>query len=250
MSNNIMYKWKTTIWIDFKSLRFNFMNYLMLVVIFPLSYLVVNLTSSSKGTNIRTALTGMLISMLMSMFINMFTSQVASSNTIEAIELFSMYKVKPLTVFMGHGLFHWILSSILMIPSIMIIGFSGFKLNILAICLFYILSFLFLYYTSLMLGSLIKNPNFAQPLINLIYMILIMITPIYVDPAKMSFMTRSIYSINPFSHFVWLFYSISYATNPGIIFSIIYLVIFTLICALFVHKKWDKRYAVEKLSLI
>lgn len=56
----------TSMWINFRNLRFFLLQYLMLVIIFPVSYLLISLTSAGSVMDRGTYSTGLFTSMLIS----------------------------------------------------------------------------------------------------------------------------------------------------------------------------------------
>lgn len=96
----------TSMWINFKNLRFFLLQYLMLVIIFPSSYLLISLTSTGTAQPTEVYSIGLFTSMLFSLFINMQASMIANSNSITAIEQYATFKVRPLFVHMSGCAYH------------------------------------------------------------------------------------------------------------------------------------------------
>lgn len=238
-----------TIWVDVKGLRMSFMQYLMLVVIFPLSYLIIN--TSGGTSNHLYNVTGMLISMLMSLFINMQATLVASSNNVTIIETYSVYKVKPLMVFLSQCLLHFLMSIGIFIVSEIILVSYGVRPQIIKLIVWLIIAFVFLHAVSVALGSVLKNPNMAGAIINLLYMILVMITPLYSSTEGISTTGRIFYLLNPFSHLISLLYW-SNDMKPLCSFwiSILILALLTIVLDIFTYKRWNNAHAIEKLTLL
>ena len=179
----------TTVWINRKNLKMNFLEYLMLVILFPLTYLIVSITSSDS-LNLNYKVSGMFISMIISIFVNMQGTLIANANLITTRELYATYGVKPIHVFDGISIFHLIV----IFPMIMLTTLLCFLIGCNIRCFHLIISiitvFLFLSSLSKMLGGLIKNPQIATPIISMCYMIIVIISPIY-------------YSITTNSHIIW-----------------------------------------------
>lgn len=233
-----------------KKMRFELMYYIMLVLVFPLSYLIVAV-SSDKNEKIWVYVVGMYVSMLISLFINLQAAHISATNTIEIIESYSVYKVSPLDEFVGESAFHALISFFLLIPAILMIYLTGNNIMIFRLIIFLFITFYFMHELSVFLGSLIANPNIANPLINLLYMIIIMITPLYTSIENTSGITKWIYFFNPISHIKWMF---DYAVGVDLWFpkcvSYFYLFIIGICMMLWNKKRWTNMTAIEKLTII
>ncbi len=179
----------TTVWINRKNLKMNFLEYLMLVILFPLTYLVVSITSSDS-LNLKYKVSGMFISVIISLFVNMQGSLIANANLITTRELYATYGVKPIHVFDGISIFHLIVVFPMFLLTTLLCFFSGCNIRYFHLAISIITVFLFLSSLSKLLGGLIKNPQIATPIISMCYMIIMIISPIY-------------YSVSANSHIIW-----------------------------------------------
>jgi len=236
-------------WVNIKTLRFNFTQYLMLVIVFPLSYLIINLISGSHNSLIH-SITGILISMIFSLFINLQANLVATSNNTSVIELYAVYQATPIYVFIGQCSLHFLMT----LPLILAAGCAMYLqvefISIWKLVLWIITTLFFFFFVSIFLGSILKNPNLATPVINLIYMLIIMITPIYNNFYEMKFITKILYSFNPLSHIVSLWYwcfNLKKLANSWISFIILYGI--ALLLGFFDYRRWKEAKAVEKLNV-
>lgn len=240
----------TSTWINFKNLRFYALQYLMLVVIFPCSYLMISLVSSGadKGVGLYTA--GLFVSMLMSLFINMQASSIASSNNISTLELYATYKVRPLFVHIGGCVYHAIISIPFFIITLLVNMMDHAMPDVSLLLITFILMILVLSGLSMVLGGLFHNPNIASPMINMLYMVVVMITPLYGNLSGIDGIMRFVYCLNPFSHILSLLeggFQRGMLCNPLI--SIFYLTLLTIILGLLSRRRWYRCYAAEKLGL-
>ena len=190
----------TSMWINFKNLRFFLLQYLMLVIIFPSSYLLISLTSTGTAQPTEVYSIGLFTSMLFSLFINMQASMIANSNSITAIEQYATFKVRPLFVHMGGCVYHALVGLPFFIVLLVISFISHKGINILLLLASLALAILFLSAASMVLGGLFRNPNIASPAINMLYMVIVMVTPFYSDLAALSQPARLAYCFNPFAH--------------------------------------------------
>lgn len=102
----------------------------------------------------------------------------------------------------------------------------------------------------MVLGGLFRNPNIASPVINMIYMIIMMITPFYGDYGREGGVMRLLYSLNPFAHVVSLIagsFGKEMLTKPFV--SAVVLLPLTAVLFLLAVKRWYRSRAPEKLSL-
>lgn len=237
-----------TIWVNTKSLRMNFMMYFMLVIIFPLSYLVIHLNGSASDRVC--AVTGMFVSMLLSLFVNMQATLVCNGNTIASLEMCAVYQVKPFWVYFGQCVLHYLLSLVLLAVTLLALVVWGVPIAVGKLLLWLVISFVMLQSFSVMLGSILKNPNIAGPMINLLYMLLVMITPIYIPASAMTQSMKITYGLNPFSHLISLLYwCIGEETIAAPWVSIVYIGVLSLLMELYCYKRWTNAYAVEKLAV-
>lgn len=186
----------TTVWINRKNLKMNFLEYAMLVVLFPLTYLVISATSSdSAGITLKAS--GMLISMIISLFVNMQGSLIANANVITTRELYATYGVKPLHVYDGMSVFHFLMVLPMIALTAIICLMSGNSINYIGLVIWGIICFIFLSSLAIVLGGIIKNPRVSTPIISMCYMIIMIISPIYYSAP----LTNIALYFNPFS---WL----------------------------------------------
>jgi hypothetical protein len=250
MWDKIKDKYWTTVIINLKTLRFNFMNYFMLVFLFPFSYFVIYMLGSKGKTPAINYIVGMFLTMLLSMFINMFATLVSSANRVELFEMFKTYQVDTLDVFRGEGIFHMILSLFLLIVGVVIAVFNGFRPDILKLCFLQMLFFAFLTELGIFIGGLLRDPNMAQAFINCFYMLVVILTPVYQSPDSLG-KIQYIYSINPIAHIGWLYYW-SFGGKKGYVepaAGIVYLLLLTLILIWFNNKRWSKAVSREKIGI-
>lgn len=241
---------KTSTWINFKNLRFFALQYLMLVVIFPCSYLMISLISSDAQQSAGAYTIGLFISMVMSLFVNMQASSIASSNNISTLELYATYKVRPLFVHSGGCVYHALISIPLFIIVILANLLGNAFVNVWLLLVTFGLSILLLSCFSMVLGGIFHNPNIAAPMINMIYMVLMMITPLYGDLSNLHGILRIAYCLNPFSHICSLMegsFGMGMLCNQVV--SIIYLSVLTVLFSFMAYKRWYRCYAVEKLGI-
>lgn len=240
----------TSMWINFKNLRFFLLQYLMLVIIFPSSYLLISLTSTGTAQPTEVYSIGLFTSMLFSLFINMQASMIANSNSITAIEQYATFKVRPLFVHMGGCAYHALVGLPFFIVLLVISFISHRGINILLLLASLALAILFLSAASMVLGGLFRNPNIASPAINMLYMVIVMVTPFYSDLAALSQPARLAYCFNPFAHATSLIggsFGQPMLCDPLISAAILFLLT-TILGALSV-KRWYSSHAAEKLGV-
>lgn len=249
MLNNKISRCIPIVLICIRKLRFQGIFYFMLVVVFPLSYLVINMMGRSSQ-DLSVYAIGMYISMMFSLYINMQATLISGANRIEIMEYYSVFKINPLDEFLGESIFHAALSCILLLPiSFAIIVCSNGSLNIRVIFWFVLCTF-FMHQVSVFIGGLMSNPNIASPIINLIYMIIIMATPIYLLPSSFAESGFIGYAINPFSHVIWtLYYSFGYKAYFPEILSWVYPLIIASVLCVINNKRWRMASAIEKLTI-
>ena len=225
------------------------MNYLMMVIIYPLSYLVISIVAGDGAQNMY-YLTGIFTSIFLSLFINMQAALIANHNSIEMAEVYAVYDVGRLQVFWGQSLFHMILLLPMFLLDVIILCFLGAALHPIRLILYVLVAFLFMSIVSMALGSVLKNPQIAGSMINMLYMIIVMTTPIYNNVMSMSSTSKILYAINPFSHVCSLYYwalGLEIIVSPTI--SIIYMLVLGVLLWRYVYKSWKNRGAVEKLNI-
>lgn len=122
----------TSIWISLKTLRLNFVQYLMLVIIFPATYLIVSIASSNGSNSIVDYGVGLFCSMAISIFINMQAASIALSNGIATIEMYATFKVRPICVFLGQSMFHFLLMVPFALALVVFAYCSGSDVNLIA----------------------------------------------------------------------------------------------------------------------
>ncbi|MBR5718448.1 MAG: ABC transporter permease [Clostridia bacterium] len=240
----------TSLWINIKNLRFFLLQYLMLVIIFPSSYLLISLASTSSVQPIEVYSIGLFTSMLFSLFINMQASMIANSNSITAIEQYATFMVRPLFVHMGGCVYHAVVGLPFFAVLIAVNLLSHTEINVLLLIVSMVLAFLFLSATAMVLGGLFRNPNIASPVINMLYMIIVMVTPFYTDLESIPQSARLAYCFNPFAHVTSLIggsFGQPMLCDPFISAGILFLLTFIL-GALSV-KRWYSSYAAEKLGV-
>lgn len=219
----------------------------MLVIIFPVSYLIIALTSSAGRLPIITQVVGIIMSMLFSLFINMQAPLIANANNITIRETYAVYNVKPIIVFIGQCLFHIILSLPLILLGIVVIFLLVGQMSILYFLLWLILSFIFLSSFSIFLGMMLKNPQVASPIINVIYMLAISITPLYLGSDHY----KALYLLNPLTHIINLFYCIfNKSLFCSAALSISILLILSFIMSIVIYNLLRTNSCVEKLTII
>lgn len=240
----------TSAWINMKNLRFQLLQYLMLVVVFPCSYLLISVFSNAGERNLTCYVVSLFCSMLMSLFINMEAVMIANSNAISVIEQYATFQVSPLYVHMGSSLYHGILSVPLLLVSAVWLGLLYGQLHIVYIAIAFLLSLAFLPAVAMILGGLFRNPNIASPIISMFYMIIMMLTPFYSQFDALSDTARILFCVNPFAHLLSLYYMGFGET--GICHPLISVLILAALCALLwlaSVRRWLKPTAVEKLNM-
>lgn len=240
----------TSMWINFKNLRFFLLQYLMLVIIFPSSYLLISLASAGGAQPIEVYSIGLFTSMLFSLFINMQASTIANSNSITTIEQYATFKVRPLFVHIGGCAYHALVGLPFLIVLIVINLIAHTGINVIMLIASMVLAFLFLSVTSMVLGGLFRNPNIASPVINMLYMLIVMITPFYTELDSISQSARIAYCFNPFAHVTSLIggcFGQPVLCDPLISAAILLVLIFIL--GLISVKRWYSSNAAEKLGV-
>ncbi len=241
---------RTSMWINFKNLRFFLLQYLMLVIIFPSSYLLITLASTNNAQPIEVYSIGLFTSMFFSLFINMQASMIANSNSITTIEQYATFKVRPLFVHIGGCAYHALVGLPFLAVLILINLISHSSINVILLIVSMALAFLFLSVTSMVLGGLFRNPNIASPVINMLYMLIVMITPFYTELDRISQSTVFAYCFNPFAHVTSLIggsFGRPMLCNPLISAAILFILI--LVLGTLSVKRWYSSYAAEKLSV-
>lgn len=236
----------TSIWINSKNLRMNFLEYLMLVILFPLTYLIISITSS-ESIDIMMKISGLCLSVMISLFVNMQGTLVANTNTITTRELYASYGVKPINVFDGISVFHSIMSLPLIIVVVIVSLLRGNSINAFQLIIWLLIAFTFLSELSILLGGLIRNPRIATPTISMIYMILIIICPLYYSVP----ISKKILLINPFSWFCESFRMMT-GVGSGYNFwiSILILTFYAIIFRILAHIVVNSSKAIEKNTII
>ena len=241
----------TSMWINFKNLRFFLLPYLMIVIIFPGSYLLISFTSTGSAQPTEVYSIGLFTSMLFSLFINMQASMIANSNSITAIEQYATFKVRPLFVHMGGCAYHALVGLPFFIILLVISFISHKGINVLLLFTSLALAILFLSAASMVLGGLFRNPNIASPAINMLYyMVIVMVTPFYSDLAALSQPARLAYCFNPFAHATSLIgggFGQPMLCAPLIAAAILFLL--TAILGALSVKRWYSSHAAEKLGV-
>ena len=172
---------------------------------------------------------------------------IANANNITIRETYAVYNVKPIIVFIGQCLFHIILSLPLILLGIVVIFLLVGQMSILYFLLWLILSFIFLSSFSIFLGMMLKNPQVASPIINVIYMLAISITPLYLGSDHY----KALYLLNPLTHIINLFYCIfNKSLFCSAALSISILLILSFIMSIVIYNLLRTNSCVEKLTII
>ncbi len=240
----------TSMWINFKNLRFFLLQYLMLVIIFPSSYLLISLASSNSAQPIEAYAIGLFTSMLFSLFINMQASMIANSNSITAIEQYATFKVRPLFVHVGGCAYHSLLGLPFFVILIIINLAANADMDVPLMIASVVLAVLFLSAVTMVLGGLFRNPNIASPVINMLYMIIAMITPFYTQLDAISQSAKLAYCFNPFAHVTSMIggaFGQPMLCDPLISAAI--LLVLTFVLGALSIKRWYNCYAAEKLGV-
>lgn len=91
----------------------------------------------------------------------MQSASIALSNGITTIEMYATFKVRPIFVFLGQSLFHFIVMLPFALALAALALLSGIAINSPALLGVLILSFLFLSFVSIVVGGIIPNTNMA-----------------------------------------------------------------------------------------
>ena len=175
---------------------------------------------------------------------------IAQSSSVTAFEQYAVFRVRPLFVHMGGCLYHASLSLPFLALLIILNLVTGRGVDVLLLLVSLLVAVLFLSALSMVLGGLFRNPNIASPVINMIYMIIMMITPFYGDYGREGGVMRLLYSLNPFAHVVSLIagsFGKEMLTKPFV--SAVVLLPLTAVLFLLAVKRWYRSRAPEKLSL-
>lgn len=227
----------------------NFVMYLLLVILYPLTYLVIGYMAGNAQNNFAEYFISYFVSMAMSMFLNMQSTVIATSNQITTIELYKTYNTNPFYVFLGLSLFHIFLLSFVIAPlfvtGLFLVGFSTWQF-----LLTLLISLLFLALLSMFIGGLIKNPNIASPISNMIYMIAIIITPLYAQYSDLLAEKHTFASLNPFMHMLSMYRS-AFGLDHLFTFvhSCVLLTFLTLVLVIYATKRWLTATASERISI-
>lgn len=239
----------TTIWLQAKSLKLNIMNYLMLVIIYPISYLIITIVSGNGEQNIY-YITGIFTSIFISLFINMEAVQIANQNSIEMAEIYAVYNVSRIHVFWGQCIYHMLLLLPILLLDVAVLLSLGAKLYMLFFIAYIVISFFLMSLLAIAIGSLIRTPQIASALINMLYMVIVMVTPIYNNVSEMTKTCKLIYAINPFTHMCSLYYgSLGLDTIVSPFVSLIYIIVLCIVLYFYVDRSWKNRGAIEKLNM-
>lgn len=134
---------------------------------------------------------------------------------------------------------------------LLVISFISHRgINILLLLASLALAILFLSAASMVLGGLFRNPNIASPAINMLYMVIVMVTPFYSDLAALSQPARLAYCFNPFAHATSLIggsFGQPMLCDPLISAAILFLL--TAILGALSVKRWYSSHAAEKLGV-
>lgn len=239
----------TSAWISLKTLRFQFLQYFMLVVLFPLTYLAISLAPGGEQ-DLTGYATALFCSMAISMFVNMQAASIAMSNGVTVMEQYATFKVRPIRVFLGQSLFHacLVLPFACALPVLAVC--TGTEVQVLPFAATLAVSLVFLTFVSIVIGSLIPNPNIASPVINMLYMVIVMVTPLYRDLAVLGGTARTLYALNPFAHMVSLFlWSFGRGTLTAPWVSLAVLLTVAAVAAWLSIRRWRHATAAEKLNL-
>ena len=83
------------------------------------------------------------------------------------------------------------------------------------------------------------------------YMIIVMITPLYAPAENISEKLIVFYAVNPFAHVCWMYQSAIGIVSPIPIYVIwIYLCALSVVMAIVNHRRWKNAAAIEKLTVI
>lgn len=242
----------TSLWVNVKNLRFFLLQYIMLGVVLPGSYLVLSVLSNSGKTPVPIYLIGLLTSTTLSLFLNLHVLTVVQYKEIRVLQKCAVFKVRPLHVHMGSGLFHALISLPVLLAVTLVnyaqVFSSQRSLWILPV---WVLVSLFLMNFSMALGGSFPNINIAQPACSMLYMIFLMVTPLYVNLGSVSGFLRMVYLVNPFSHISSLYsYTFGLPVLCSPLLSAIYLLALTVLLAMTAHKQWYNSTATEKLTVV
>lgn len=176
---------------------------------------------------------------------------IANSNSITAIEQYATFKVRTLFVHMGGCAYHALVGGLPFFIVLLVISFISHRgINILLLLASLALAILFLSAASMVLGGLFRNPNIASPAINMLYMVIVMVTPFYSDLAALSQPARLAYCFNPFAHATSLIggsFGQLMLCDPLISAAI--LLLLTAILGALSVKRWYSSHAAEKLGV-
>lgn len=230
MQKSILNSIKSIVSLEFKTLRFNFFNVLLSILIVPLSFLVINVANSTS--NLPLLLIGLIVSSLMGNFLINYSQRISNIVSIQVLELYSTWGVSTKTLALSIAIFHSLVAVPLVLIITIILIFLGISINWFLYITGLIISLIFLALSGAFMGSNIKNPNMALALNSYLYYILTMITPIYY-PAPVSLKIYNIINkINPLSHIIeMLRYSVGLNSNINFIS---YIYILSLIIILFI----------------
>ena len=226
------------------------MNYFMLVVLFPATYLVINIIASKEQGINPILVTGYFTSLIISLYINMQSTLVLNTNEVSILELYASLQITPLQVFIAQSIQHMLYVLPAFILMILILIIIGQSVAVILIIIWLILTIWFLSVLAITLGSIIKNPNLGGPVINVLYMIIIMTTPLYYNVADIESGFKIALYFNPLTHIcILLNYSAGIEPPINIYVSFIILIIISSLLSIFIKKRWNNKYAVEKLNL-
>lgn len=226
------------------------MQYFMLVIVFPFTYLVVNISANGFQNVPGFYFIGFFTSLIMSLFVNMQAQLVSTSRNVTTIEMYRCLNVEPIYVYIGQCIVHALYAVPAFVLMIILIGVRSYSISVLSLMASIILSLWFRSFFAIFVGSLIKNPNLASPMVSLLYMLFVMITPLYTNLANLNSTIKMVYLFNPFTHIhVLLSEACGVNTGSNIYISIVVLSILSILLTIFSFKHCSSFTAEERLNV-
>lgn len=242
----------TSLWINFKNMRFWILQYLMLGVVMPCSYLGISLFSAGGAGRQSVYLVGLFVSTIFSLFDHLHALNVSRCLQIEELERCIAYKTTPLSADIGGGIFHALVSLPVLIIICLVNHLASWGSVRVGITLFaWLLTSLFMNNLCFVLGGIFNKITTVQPVTSMFYMIVLMLTPFYVDLSTLSSSALTPHLFNPMAHVLSIFYwGFNLPVLCAPVWSIVYLLVLSLVCGLYGYKRWSNAKAVEKINVI
>ena len=227
---------------EFKTLRMNFLNVILSILIIPMSFLVINIANNA---NIIILLLGLIVSSLMGNFLVSYSQRITNIVSIQVLELYSTWGISTQILALSIGIYHVIVSIPIIVVVTLILLMIGTNINWLYYLIGICMTIIFMGTFGGVIGTNIKKPNKALAVNSYMYYLLTMITPIYYETVNNYRVYNIVNILNPISHLVNILrYSVGLYENISFI-SYIYILFLIMILYIITKNRLSKVYMVE-----